>query len=140
MSLEAGRMVREDSFPRSLTPLERQLLLWVLPEERPGYRTYRSIVSSWTVAGPGRRGTGNFIMTPGGIVVDNESPLPAIFAYGVVRTLDGDIAGNRDMVRLGEKVKTVLLDGKAVLLVVPADETPDRARWQTCSRQQLKKY
>ena len=57
-----------------------------------------------------------------------------------VRALDGGSVPNRDMVRLGEKAKTVLLDGKAVLLVVPVDGAADGARWQTCSRQQLKKH
>lgn len=57
-----------------------------------------------------------------------------------VRTLDGGVVADQEMVRLGEKVKTVLLDGKAVLLVVPVDEAADGVRWQTCSRQQLKKH
>ena len=57
-----------------------------------------------------------------------------------VRALDGNCLDNRDIVRLGEKVKTVLLDGKAVLLVVPAKGAADGARWQTCSRQLLKKH
>jgi len=57
-----------------------------------------------------------------------------------VRAQDGGILANRDRVRLGEKVKTVLLDGKAVLLVVPVEGTPDGPVWQTCSRQQLKKH
>jgi hypothetical protein len=57
-----------------------------------------------------------------------------------VRSLDGIAVENRDMVRLGEKVKTVLLDGRSVLLVVAADGKVDGARWQTCSRQQLKMH
>ena len=57
-----------------------------------------------------------------------------------VRCLDGGIVAKGDMVRLGEKVKTVLLDGKAILLVVPVDGASDGAQWQTCSRQQLKKH
>ncbi|MDA8428540.1 MAG: hypothetical protein M0T70_04730 [Geobacteraceae bacterium] len=57
-----------------------------------------------------------------------------------VRALDGSSVENRDMVRLGDKVKTVLLDGRAILLVVPAVGQSDGVRWQTCSRQQLKEY
>lgn len=57
-----------------------------------------------------------------------------------VRTLDGGAVANPDMVRLGDKVKTVLLDGLSVLLVVAADGAADGARWQTCSRQLLKKH
>ncbi len=92
MSLEVVRSASDESFPRALTPQERDLLLWVLPGDRPGYERYRSLVSSWTVAAAGRRGAGNYILTPGGTRVDNESPLPPVFAYGVVRTEDGDIA------------------------------------------------
>jgi hypothetical protein len=57
-----------------------------------------------------------------------------------IRALDGDSVVSGDMVLLGEKMKTVLLDGRAVLLVVQADGTVDGTRWKTCSRQQLKKH
>jgi hypothetical protein len=46
----------------------------------------------------------------------------------------------QDIVHLGDKVKTVLLDGKAVLLVVPVEGNGNRTAWQTCSRQQLKHH
>ncbi|HTP12296.1 MAG TPA: hypothetical protein VMM37_01660 [Bacteroidota bacterium] len=92
MFSEAERTAGEESFPRALTTQERDLLLWILPEDRAGYRTYRVFIETWTVAGPGRRGTGNYVLTPGGTRVDNESPLPPILAYGVVRTQDGDVA------------------------------------------------
>jgi hypothetical protein len=58
----------------------------------------------------------------------------------VVRAMDGNSVANHDMVRLGDKVKTVLLDGQSVLLVVAADGAADGARWQTCSRQMLKRH
>lgn len=57
-----------------------------------------------------------------------------------VRTLGGESVANQELVRLGDKVKTVLLDGRSVLLVVPAEGTAEGAQWQTCSRQQLKKH
>ena len=57
-----------------------------------------------------------------------------------VRALGGVALDERDRVRLGEKVKTVLLDGKSVLLVVPAEEAADGIAWQTCSKQQLRSY
>ncbi len=75
---------------------------------------------------------------PGGVV--SVAALRARDDVDEVRALDGSSVANEDMVRLGEKVKTVLLDGKSVLLVVATDGTADGARWQTCSRQQLKKY
>jgi hypothetical protein len=57
-----------------------------------------------------------------------------------VRSLDGPPLKGPELVKLGEKVKTVLLEGKFVLLVVPADGAADGTAWQTCSRQQLKNY
>jgi hypothetical protein len=85
-------MVREESFPRDLTPLEKDLLLWLLPDGRSGYRNYRGLVLSWRVAGKGRRGEGNYVLAPPGTVIDNDSPLPQIFAYGVVESSSGNIA------------------------------------------------
>lgn len=75
---------------------------------------------------------------PGGIV--SVAALCARDDVDEVRALDGGSVTKGDMVRLGDKVKTVLLDGKAVLLVVPVDGTTDGTRWHTCSRQQLKKF
>jgi hypothetical protein len=57
-----------------------------------------------------------------------------------VRSLNGPALKGPERVKLGEKVKTVMLEGKSVLLVVPADGDADAITWQTCSRQQLKGY
>jgi len=56
----------------------------------------------------------------------------------VVRGLDGTQPNGADNVELGEKIKTVLLEGQSVLLLErnEATETP----WRTCSRRQLKDY
>ncbi len=75
---------------------------------------------------------------PGGVV--SVAALCARNDVDEVRALDGSSVANRDMVRLGDKAKTVLLDGNSVLLVVATDGTADGACWQTCSRQLLKKY
>jgi hypothetical protein len=98
------------------------------------------------LAGAGLRLGGNdgrlkgqlYIAEPGAIV--SVAALVNRDDIDEVRSLDGVAVENRDMVRLGEKMKTVLLDGKAVLLVVATGGAPDEARWQTCSRQQLKRY
>jgi hypothetical protein len=78
-------------FPRELTAVEKELLLWVLPEDRSGYREYRELVQSWNVMAQGRRGEGNYILAADGEQVDNESPLPQILAQGVVLTTEGQI-------------------------------------------------
>ncbi len=82
-------MQNGERYPRSVRPYERDLLLWVLPEERVGYREYRSCVQQWDVVARGRRGEGNFIIAQEGEVADNESPLPQVLAYGVVETTAG---------------------------------------------------
>lgn len=57
-----------------------------------------------------------------------------------VRALDGSRLAREDLVRIGEKAKTVLLDNNSVLLVVATDGAQSGARWQTCPRQLLKRY
>ncbi len=73
-----------EQFPRELSGLELDLLLWMLPSERRGYDEYRTLVQKWKVLAPGRRGEGNYILGPAGERADNESPLPQILAYGIV--------------------------------------------------------
>lgn len=78
-----------ERLPRDLDPLERDLLLWVLPDDRPGYAVYRRLVETWPVVAAGRRGEGNYILAEAGWTVDRESPLPQLFAYGVVEHEQG---------------------------------------------------
>ncbi len=79
-------------YPRSLTPLEQELLLWILPEDRAGFREYRACVRDWKVVAQGRRGEGNNILAPEGTEADNDSPLPQIIAFGVVLTTAGELS------------------------------------------------
>ena len=71
-------------FPRALTAFERETLLWLLPVVRSGYDAYRKYISDWVVVGEGRRGTGNYILAKKDVRPDIESPLPQVFAYGVI--------------------------------------------------------
>ncbi len=84
-------MGSEEIFPRELTPFERALLLWVLPADRSGYAEYRNRVQEWKVTGRGRRGEGNYILGAPGLVPDTESPLPHLFAFGLVKAGRGEI-------------------------------------------------
>lgn len=81
-----------EDFPRELTPQERELLLWVLPPERCGYREYRERVNNWKVVAQGRRGEGNYILARADERVDTESPLPHIVAYGIVVAETGELS------------------------------------------------
>jgi hypothetical protein len=79
-------------FPRSLTTFERETLLWLLPAARPGYNEYRKYISQWEVVGEGRRGTGNYILADREVLPDVESPLPQVFAYGVIEAENASIS------------------------------------------------
>ncbi len=57
-----------------------------------------------------------------------------------VRSIDGIELSGDEQVRLGDKVKTVLLEGKAVLLIEPLAGAADGVAWQTCSKQRLKRF
>src|SRR5512137_2599970 len=93
-----------DRFPRELQPAERELLLWVQPADRLGYADYRKHIEQWPVAAVGRRGEGNFILAEPGWNVDTDSPLPSVFAYGVVeRTLGNLTVSVRE--RLGNQLE-----------------------------------
>lgn len=84
-------MENYDVYPRELSAVERELLEWVLPEDRPGYRTYRDLLTLWKVISGGRRGEGNYILAAEGTPADKDSPLPQVFAFGAVETTEGEV-------------------------------------------------
>jgi hypothetical protein len=55
-------------------------------------------------------------------------------------SLSGEVPPDRDLVRLDDKVKTVLLGGRSMLLVERVDEQEGGVSWRTCSRRTLKDY
>lgn len=55
----------------------------------------------------------------------------------IVQSLDGYVLGSDEEVRLGEKLKTVLLKGKQTLLVYHGES---RVEWNTCLNEHLEKY
>lgn len=57
----------------------------------------------------------------------------------MVRSLDGRDLDEEEMVLLEDKVKTVLLEGKSILLVSP-NELNDKVHWKNCSKQELRSY
>lgn len=71
-------------YPRPLTTFERDVLLWLLPSEKPGYRVYRELLGTWLVAAEGRQGAGNYILAAPGTNPDIDTPLSPVFAYGVI--------------------------------------------------------
>ncbi|HPU00765.1 MAG: hypothetical protein GX890_06670 [Firmicutes bacterium] len=57
-----------------------------------------------------------------------------------VREENGRVLGKEEKIMLGEKVKSVLLDGKIVLLVEKNAGAPGTARWITLGREKIRKY
>jgi hypothetical protein len=58
-----------------------------------------------------------------------------------IREENGGVLGGQERIRLGEKVKAVLLDGRIVLLVERTEETTKgRAIWETIPKPKVRKY
>lgn len=98
------------------------------------------------LAGAGLRLGGNdgrmkgAVKVPGNKEVVTARELTALAEVDVVATLNGAPVAEDDLVRLGEKSKTVMCNGKAVLLVAAAEADPDGARWQALHRKALRRY
>ncbi len=95
MAQEGGRSPhngRQVLYPRALTPFERATLLWLLPEDKPGYNEYRKYISLWKVVGEGRGGAGNYILAEPSTTADAESPLPQVLACGMIESDRADIS------------------------------------------------
>jgi hypothetical protein len=144
---ETGELIRFGQSAKELvltkeTAYERAQHLGLHLSEHGG--TGQGVIGA--LAGAGLRLGGNdgrlkgqlYFGAPGGVV--SVAVLASNDTVDEVRSLDGSAVSDLDMVRLGDKVKTVLLDGRSVLLVIATEGASDGPRWQTCSRQLLKKY
>ncbi len=80
-----------DIFPRKLSRTERQLLFSVLPENKPGYASYRKLIEDLFVVGFGRFGEGNFILGKENDLPDLSAPSSNIFAVGNCNCKYGNI-------------------------------------------------
>ena len=102
-------------FPRPLTAFERETLLWLLPGARSGYNKYRKYILEWVVVGEGRRGTGNYILAEKGVHPDIESPLPQVFAYGVIEAENTKISATlRELFEDQLEYEIVSLEGDTI--------------------------
>ena len=100
------------------------------------------------LAGTGLRMEGNDGRYRGKLKIKSESGVASVgdiraqTRVQVVKTLDGIVLGDEEKICLGgEWVKDVMLESKSVLLVYPTDKGfSEEVRWQTCTKQQLRKY
>ncbi|APG28826.1 hypothetical protein A7E78_13905 [Syntrophotalea acetylenivorans] len=97
------------------------------------------------LAGIGLRLSGNDGRMKGWLKIHTENGLATVAdimaqtSLGGVRTMDGKLLSETEIVEVENKPKAVLLDGKIYMMVSPhADE--GRARWRTTPRSQLKKF
>ncbi len=67
-------MGSDEVFPRDLSALERRLLMWILPADRPGYVEYRNVVSQWKVAGVRPWTEGSCLLAPLGSSPELDAP------------------------------------------------------------------
>jgi hypothetical protein len=72
--------------------------------------------------------------------VASVSEIRAHPGVDAVRSLDGWELHDDELVSLGNKVKAVLQDGKAILLVMPSGRHVDGPQWRTCNKEILKSY
>ena len=99
------------------------------------------------LAGTGLRLTGNDGRFKGQFIIGNvNDTLPAKEVLkrtgaDIVKTEYDHTLQDDDIVRIGKKVKAVYMDFKAVVLVFPVKENGNECRlWETCTKEQLKKY
>jgi hypothetical protein len=98
------------------------------------------------LAGAGLRLGGNDGRLRGKLEVGQAGekvPVRALAAHPLideVRCSNGASPDDDDLVSLDMKVKTVLLDGKSVLLLAPAEGGGKGTIWRTFSRRELKNY
>lgn len=77
-------------YPRSLSPEEKELLLWLLPEDKAAYKPYNKFLTSSQVIGEGRWGEGNILLDKKLSSIDLTLGMPPVIAYG-----ECDVNGNK---------------------------------------------
>jgi len=97
------------------------------------------------LAGAGLRLSGNDGRMKGALRFGDRGVLPVAELLNhpdidQVRCIDGGAPRGEELVTIGEKPKTVLLDGASVLLLSALKREGDEAAWQTVHRKQLRGY
>lgn len=97
------------------------------------------------LAGIGLRLSGNDGRMKGWLRIKTQDGLASVgdimaqTSLGGVRTMDGELLLDTEIVEVENKPKAVLLEGKIYMMVSPNADN-DRARWRTTPRSQLKKF
>jgi hypothetical protein len=75
---------------RALTPTEADWLRFLLPDDRPGYRSLRLLVEPMVVLGEGRWGEGDLVLGADGQQIDLEAGMEPVAAFGEIRGEGGE--------------------------------------------------
>jgi hypothetical protein len=70
------------AYPRPLTAPEKNILLWLLPENLSAYKPYNMFMQSSDVLGEGRWGEGDLILDKKISAIDRTLGMPAVIAFG----------------------------------------------------------
>ena len=99
------------------------------------------------LAGAALRLSGNDGRFKGKLKIKSETDIVSVAhilsqtTVDIVKSIDGTVLTDEELVRLGDTVKAVLLEGMCVLPVFATGyKDPDGVNWQTCTKQQLKSY
>lgn len=74
------------NYPRKLNDAELNLLLLLLPEDKPGYAKYRNLIHQYYILGEGRFGEGNYFLGNIDDEIDLEISSSPILTSGIVTT------------------------------------------------------
>ncbi|MCS7228428.1 MAG: hypothetical protein RMJ81_09920 [Candidatus Kryptonium sp.] len=78
-------------FPRDLTERERNWILWMLPEDKPGYRAYREMIKEMMIIGYGRFEPDNLILGQPNDKPDEETFFTPIISLGQIEMREARI-------------------------------------------------
>ncbi|HWP95758.1 MAG TPA: hypothetical protein VN426_02835 [Syntrophomonadaceae bacterium] len=99
------------------------------------------------LAGVGLRLSGNDGRLKGKLKIRSQAEVLSVIeiklqtGVKVVKTIDGKMLADVELIRLGETLKAVYLENQATLLVCSTGlEGENLAAWQTCSKNQLRGY
>ncbi|MGM0471099.1 MAG: hypothetical protein ACQEQI_02315 [Bacillota bacterium] len=98
------------------------------------------------LAGTGLRLTGNDGRFQGRLEIKSEDGLITVAKLkdysevDLVRSLGGKKLADKELIQLDERIKTVFLDYKSILLVKPTLEGGSQVAWKTCLPEDLRDY
>lgn len=112
-------------FPCEINTDEKEILFSVLPEYKPGYRSYRDKIDSSFFIGKGRFGRGNFVLGKLNDKPDISVSSAPIFAAGGIKCKEGEI----DIIIHEEQFEQIEIDVSAQQLESIPETITETSRW-----------